>query len=179
MIQMLVEKGSMLEHGNWSAVEYALIFNQPHIVELLLKNGADATFVNSSSHNTLINTALHYKMYKSIELLMQYGADINLRNHAGDLPLVNAAIDKKVRIPEACTEVGERVFNLLVERTDLALLRSDEFEDELERALFKADCKLSVRMYVIYLQLRALKSPCKFSKIPLSNLKHSLNHYLI
>jgi ankyrin repeat protein len=68
----------------WTPLHLACFFNQPRIVEMLVRDGAD---VHARSRNAMKNAPLHAaaagRSQESVRILIEHGADVNAKQEAG------------------------------------------------------------------------------------------------
>lgn len=92
LLNAFIDAGAALDvidNGN-APITVAAYFRFPHIIEILLKAGANVNFQNTAGGTALSNAAWHGDL-NTVKLLLQYGADLHLPDKKGNTPIMMAA----------------------------------------------------------------------------------------
>ena len=108
-IQALLDRGADVNtmcHKNYTALRYAVIWEQPsEIVQLLLENGAD-TEIRSNHNVTPLHDAAVMNSEETSLLLLKHKADVHAREAHGGTPLHFAAERDHVTITHHVLDYG-------------------------------------------------------------------------
>ncbi|WP_339047124.1 ankyrin repeat domain-containing protein [Candidatus Mesenet endosymbiont of Phosphuga atrata] len=85
------------EYNNWSLLHYAIFYNKPNIVHLLLDLGADLE-IKTGAGSTPLNLAVLYNRVKIIKILLSRGANLEAEAIKGIRPLHCAAANGTAEI---------------------------------------------------------------------------------
>src|SRR3989339_844802 len=87
-------------------VFWAIKYDQPKILELLINRGADIYSEREEDYDTPLTYALHHKKFDMARLLINRGAFLYGNDDNGDSPLISAILHKQTNIVELLIEKG-------------------------------------------------------------------------
>ncbi|GHM57985.1 MAG: hypothetical protein sL5_01010 [Candidatus Mesenet longicola] len=77
------------EYNNWSLLHYAIFYNKPNVVRLLLNLGVDLE-IKAKKGMRPLHLAVFYNRIEIAKILLDEGADVNVVGNLGNTPLDNA-----------------------------------------------------------------------------------------
>lgn len=91
-----------------TALMIASYYHRESVVDILLKNGADTSWINGRGYTALLIACKHSK-YEIAKLLIEAGANVNVRNRDGLTPLLLAIHRHNFRLAELLVKNGADV----------------------------------------------------------------------
>ncbi|XP_053992252.1 ankyrin-1-like isoform X2 [Hylaeus volcanicus] len=141
LVQRLLQLGNepnVTNNESLTPLHFASSEGNRHIIELLVKNGADVDRIGGPQLNTPLHMAVEENHIEAVELLLKLNANVTIKNIAGMTPLMVAIVARH-----------DKVAPLLIQHASVEAL--DTLDDNNRSALFYAIhfCQFKVADFLV------------------------------